>query len=376
MRKKKKTKKILCVIALATLFFICAGTAFAEDSADTDSTYEESLEEIKRQLPDSVARYLDDSDTRNENGVINGFLGVINGILSDFRGLLRDPLRLFGLVCAVLIICAAAGVLGRQDSRIPSRGTVALVGSLAISGAVSAVVMTAVQSAISTIETAGQFVNGFIPVYAGLLVSSGQVTSAAMFSGGILGAATVASSVITNFVRPITGVILGLSIVSGINDNGMTVLADGLRKTIMWVMGIVASLFVGLMGLQGMVSKQTDNLALRTTRYLVGSSIPVIGSSVSEAVSTVSGSFQVIRATVGSAGIIALCGVFLPEILRLILCSMAMSLAAGVGEIVGTPGLARSIRTVKGAVDIITAVMSFYFIALAACTAIMISTGG
>ena len=365
----------MCVAILLILFAMCGGVAFAEDGSDPDSVYDESLEEIKRQLPDSVASYLDNSDTRDQNGVINGFLDILNGILSDFTGLLRDPLRLFGLVCAILIVCAAAGVFGRQDGRIPTRGAVSLVGSLAISGAVSAVVMTAVQSAIGTITTAEQFVNGFIPVYAGLLVSSGQITSAAMFSGGILGAATVASSVITSFVRPVTGVMLGLAIVSGVNDNGMTTLATGMRKTVMWVMGVVASLFVGLIGLQGMVTKQTDNMALRTTRYLVGSSIPVIGSSVSEAVSTVSGSFQVIRATVGSAGIIALCGIFLPEMIRLILCSLAMSMAAGIGEMVGTPALSRSIRTVKSAVDIITAIMSFYFIALAACTAIMIKSG-
>jgi len=368
----RKAVKILIISLILVALF--SGTAFADENTD-DELYRESIDEISKQLPDSVSKYLD-GDMGAENGVVDSFLGIINDILGNFGNTIKDPVKLFGLLCAVMVLCAAAGFYTNSDSRIMSENTVSLVGSLAVAGVISTVIMTAVNSAISTIELSEQFVMGFIPVFAGLIVSSGQITSAALFGAGILAAANAASSVITTFVKPLTGVMLGLSLVSGIDDNGMVSVVNGMKKSAMWVMGIVTSLFVGIMGLQKMVTAQNDNLAVRTTKYLVGSSLPVIGSSVSEAVATVSGSFKVIRATVGSAGIIALCGIFLPELIKLLLCSTALSFSATVGDVIGIKNLSRSIRSIKGAIDIITAVLSFYFIALTMCTAIMISAGG
>lgn len=365
-------KKMMCIALLLAAF---SGTAFAAGETDIDAAYDQSIQEISDALPDSVAKYLDDGDTRQEAGVINGFLGVLNGIFGDFTSLLKDPLKLFGMTCAVLVICTAAGLYAKPEKKLTSDSTVSLIGSLAISGAVSTVVLTAVNSAITSVELAEQFVTGFIPVFAGILVSSGQITSAAMFSAGILAATGAASSIITLFVKPLTGVMLGLALVSGAYDNGMLSVVTGIKKTVMWVIGAITTLFVGLMGLQSMVSGQTDNMALRTTKYLVGSSVPIIGSAVSEAVATVSGSFKVIRATVGSAGIIALCGIFLPELIKLILCSVALSLSATVGDVIGVKNLSNSVRAVKGAIDIVTAMLSFYFIALAVCVAIMINAG-
>lgn len=368
-------RKWICAVLL--LLILPVGPVFAaEATADGETIYQENMDQIIEQLPDSVAQYLEADEMRQEGSVINAFLSVVNNILGDFKTMVKDPVMVFGMLCAVLVLCAAASFYTQSNTKLSADATVTVVGALAVSGTVSAVILTAVNAALDTVAIAEQFVAGFIPVFAGIMVSSGQITSAAMWSAGLLGAAGAASSVISLFIKPLTGVMLGLSLVSGIHDSGMTSAVTGIKKTVMWVLGIVTSLFVGLMGLQGAVSAQSDNLALRTTKYLVGSSIPVIGSSVSEAVTTVSSSFQVIRGTVGSAGIITLCGIFLPELVRLLLCSVAMSFAATVGDMIGSANLARSIRSVRAAIDIITAVLSFYFIALSVCTAIMINAGG
>ena len=364
------------ILLIMLLLVVLGSTAYAAENSDADEVYEQSIEEIKRALPDSVSQYLDEGDTREEAGVINSFIGVLNDILGDLGSTIKAPLRLFGVITAVLLLCSAAGFFTKNDKLEPDNAAVSLVGSLAISGAMSFAVVTAVDAAISAAELAEQFIAGFIPVFAGLMVSSGQITSAAVLSSAILGAAAAASSVITLFVKPLTGIIMGLALVSGVNDSGLYSVADGIKKTVMWVMGIISSVFVGLMGLQGTVSGQSDNLTMRTTKYLVGSSIPIIGSAVSEAVATVSYSFKIIKATVGAAGIVALCGIFLPEIIQLVLCSAAMSFSAIIGDVIGMPNLARSVRAVKGAIDIMTAILAFYFVALAVCTAIMIKTGG
>lgn len=365
------------VLLVLLLLLGASGIVYAAEST-TDDIYEQSMDEMSDSLPDSARQYLYGEDMRAEGGVFNAFLRLVNSILGDWKSIAADPLRLFGMLCTVMVLCAAAGYYSGENGKLGGGGDPALsvVGSLAISAAVSGIVAGAVSAALETVHAAETFVTGFVPVYTGILISSGQLSTAAIYGAGIVAATTVASSVVTLIIRPLAGVLLGLAIVSGIQDSGLTALSEGIQKTVNWGLGIVVSLFVGLMGLQSSVSAHSDNLAIRTTRYLVGNSIPVIGSSVSEAVGTVTASFKVIRGTVGSGGILALCAIFLPPLLRLLLCSVSLSVSALVGEVMGVGNLSRSIRAVRSAIGIVIAVLAFYFMALAMCTAIMINSGG
>ncbi len=365
-------KKTAIIILLLTLLFALS-PRLVYASSDMDQMLEEQLADISDVLPNSVSDYLDDKSILDSGNILYGFLAVVRDFTGNLGGYLQNPLQLFGILCAIMICCAIGQHL-LPDNK-PVETVVNIAGALAVSVALTGVINNSVADAFRIVELSESFTSGFIPVFSGIIISTGHVSGAALYGAGIVAAATAVSSIITVFIKPMTGVLLGLAVVSGLQDQGIRSVITGIKRVLIWIMGILTSLFIGLVGLQSLVSAQSDNLALRTTKYLVGSSIPIIGSSVSEAAGTVTNSLRVIKATVGSVGILSLLALFLPVIAQLLLVSLSMSLAAVSGEALGADTIAGVIRSVKSVIEIMVALVVFYFIALVICTAIMIQVG-
>ena len=91
------------------------------------------------------------------------------------------------------------------------------------------------------------------------------------------------------------------------------------RKVTTWTLGLLMSVFLGVLSMQNLISGSTDTAAAKTTRYVLSNFVPVVGSAVSDAYATVRGSLQILRSTTGVLGIMALCLLFLPPLLQLLL---------------------------------------------------------
>ena len=79
-----------------------------------------------------------------------------------------------------------------------------------------------------------------------------------------------------------------MTLVSAINPSlDLGSLAESVKKLVIWVLGIVMTLFTGLLSIQSFAGAAADNLSARAVKFAASSFIPVIGGSVSEAYSAV-----------------------------------------------------------------------------------------
>ena len=74
------------------------------------------------------------------------------------------------------------------------------------------------------------------------------------------------------------------------------------------------------------MTKRRSGLALRTARFAAGSFLPVVGSSIGEALRTVAGSVQYLRGAVGVGGILIVFFAFLPTFLSVFLTRLTLQL--------------------------------------------------
>ncbi len=59
----------------------------------------------------------------------------------------------------------------------------------------------------------------------------------------------------------------------------ITSAASSLKSLVTWAMGLLLSIFVGLLSIQSVVASGADSVTAKTAKFLIGSFIPVVGSS-------------------------------------------------------------------------------------------------
>ena len=104
-------------------------------------------------------------------------------------------------------------------------------------------------------------------------------------------------------------------------------LQRSVKKAVTVGLGLIMTVFTGLMTIQGMAGASADNVSSKAIRFAASSFIPIIGSSVS--------SLGVIRTSVGSIGIIVLFIIILRPLISVIAVKFAIFLAKCVNEIFG-----------------------------------------
>jgi stage III sporulation protein AE len=136
----------------------------------------------------------------------------------------------------------------------------------------------------------------------------------------LLGACEIISFLASFVVLPLMGGYLALSISSAVsplvNRQGVV---ESVKKLSMWIMSLLSTLFIGVLGIQTAVNSAKDSVSLRTAKFILGTSVPVAGGVLSEAVSTISTSMGLLRSSIGIYGIVALGFILLPIVVEIIL---------------------------------------------------------
>lgn len=104
---------------------------------------------------------------------------------------------------------------------------------------------------------------------------------------------------------------------------------DGfLRSLCKWIMGLFSTLYVGVIAVSGIAGSGLDSLFLRTAKFTLDKSIPVVGSAVSGTVDIARSCAIVIKNGAGMAMVLLILGYVLLPILRLAVTGLLLRLSA------------------------------------------------
>lgn len=87
-------------------------------------------------------------------------------------------------------------------------------------------------------------------------------------------------NIIQAFVIPLVLILTSLVIISKISDKvQINKLSKFLKSGIVGFLGIILTIFVGVVSLEGTLSSSVDGITAKTTKAVVSSAIPVVGKS-------------------------------------------------------------------------------------------------
>lgn len=279
---------------------------------------------------------------------------------------LRELFSLFAavLLCAMLVSLS----VGKELSKIYGVLTV-----LAITLTLSRPVLGCVSQCLECIRSCSMFLLGFVPVFASLAAASGTVAASGAYCALVMAAAQVASQLASLFFLPLAQCYMLLSLSGSIcQNNGIILLCSAVKKFINWSLAAVMAGFSGVLALQNALCAASDGAVASTARFLVGTFVPVVGSAIADAFSAVQGSVGVIKAGVGSFGIVVAALIFFPLLAKLFFLRLVVFSARVFGETLSANQAVGMLNGFSNLLSIITAVVISMLVLSVVSTAIML----
>ena len=230
---------------------------------------------------------------------------------------IKEPLKCAGSVLAVMLLIAVANTF---EGFAPFNNTASYIFTLCSVTAILLPMFSLIESAASAIKGISVLMDGFIPIYAGILTVGGKTATATGMSFLLTFAAGAVGSLSAFVIVPLMSCYLGVAVVSGIMPIGaINRLGDGIKKAAMWILSFILTLFIGILSIQATVNKAADNLGLKTVKFMIGSFVPVAGGALSETLGTLIGSVGLLKSSVGMFAVIAIAAMILPVVIELLI---------------------------------------------------------
>lgn len=175
------------------------------------------------------------------------------------------------------------------------------------------------------------FINVLMPLLLTLMMYTGSIATTSLLEPIILFAINFIANLIKNILIPIVLIIVVFSIISKISEKmQIEKLSKFLKSSVVWVLGIVLTIFVGVVSLEGTLSSSVDGITAKTAKTAVSTIIPVVGKVLGDVVDSVLGCGIILKNAIGLIGVIIVIGICITPIIKIATMCIMYSLASAV----------------------------------------------
>ena len=296
-----------------------------KDSLKISSFIEEAQKYTKEIFPDID---MDNLLSSAINGNIDNN-GIFKGIFNLFGKEVKDTIKILASILIIIVIHSifktVSENLGNQSiSQITYYVQYILIVTILMANFTEIIAMTR-----DTIQNLVGFMNSLIPILITLMITTGSIVSANVVQPLLLFAISFIGNMITTIILPIVLVSTVLGIISQISSKiQIDKLAKFFNSSVVWVLGVILTIFVGMLSLEGTLSSGVDGLTAKTTKAAVSNFIPVVGKVLGDSIDTVLGCASILKNAVGIVGVVVVIGICITPIVKLTVLSVLYYLAS------------------------------------------------
>ena len=357
-------KKIFCIVILSMLFF--PQIVFAEESTESEIFQEQQSEfKIKDFLKETkkyTSKFLENIDISEifknaTKGKIDNkkiFGKILNLLGKEVKGTLKTLISILIIVLIhSLLKSITDGLEHKEVSKIIYYVEYILIVTIIMSS--FSEILDSVKNSITDLIG---FSQSLIPLLITLMLYTGSITTSSVLEPILLFLIQFIANLIQNLILPVVSIIVVLIVISKISERiQITKLAKFMNTSIVWFLGIVLTLFVGVMSLEGTLTASVDGITAKTTKAAVSNLIPVVGKILGDSVDTVLGCGVVLKNAVGVVGVIVIIGICLLPIIKLATFSIMYSILSCVIEPLADEKIVKLIEEMSGIFKLLLAIL-------------------
>lgn len=350
-------KKIILSLILLLFASIFNNKAFAMQ-ANTDQILEEQKEtfgisDFIKETEKYGGEFLEDIDISEMlNDALTGKI--------DNNKIYKKVLNIFGTeinqsivtLISVLIIVVIHSILKSISDNLEN-GNVAKIIYYVQYILIVSIIMANFTEIIALIkETASNlvgFMNALVPILITLMTFTGSAVTGGFIQPIILFMINFIGNIIQTVLIPFVLIIAVLSIVTKISDKvQITKITKFFKSSITWFLGIILTIFVGVLSLEGTLSSSIDGITAKTAKAVVSNIIPVVGKFLGDAVDSVLGCGLILKNALGVVGIIVIIGICVVPVMKLGVLTLIYNLAAAIIEPVSDEKIVKLLEEMGG----------------------------
>lgn len=335
-------KKVLyTIVGVIILFFITS------DIYGVDDNKSNVTEEIKENFGlsaylDSIGECIQEANISEFN--ISDFSNdLISGRGIGYNKIFQNIISLLGKeifislksAILILIIILLMAILNGINENSQILNIVYLVCFIAIASITIGNFTQIISMFKNTSDILSKIVQIVSPFLIAILIGTGAITSTGLIQPLILFMASLIGVIITCIIIPCISVSVALNVISSMSDNfKFNELSKMFSKCAIWIIGIVLTLFLGILSLETTLSASVDSLTVNVTQAAFSNFIPVVGKFFSDSLETVIGTSKIIGKAGGVVGIVSMIVISSVPIIKIASVCIVYYLLAAISEIV------------------------------------------
>lgn len=375
----EKKRRWAAVLLALFLFITPAWGAEAYDYRERMEDFfdESGAESLTDKLPEETKGLLDRLGLEGITDMVKNFTPQKLGsaLLDAVKSSVKAPARMLVSLVGVLILCAMLESFGSSFASVGVEAVFGVVVTVFISGIIIDPIVACVVDARAVIQDHALFILTFIPVLSGVVTASGQPMTGAAYNLLVFWMCQLTARLVTAVFLPLLCCYLALSLTAVVCPRlKLEGFIGGIKTFVTWSLGLILTVFIGLLTVQSVVASGGDTIAAKTTKFFIGSMIPVVGGPLSDLFSAAQGCIQLVKGTLGAFGVLATALAFLPVLVRNGVWYLTISLGGLVSDLLGLPQITRLLKSLSSAVGIILAVLLYDALLIIISTTLLIVT--
>ena len=382
LRKRSSIFVIVLIIFVSSFFGSYTIDGFEPFCVTYAQSEEKSLEE---ELKTEIGEELDEIDFGDleiyvgnlENSVKEMFSGgfrakvesLISGdfvtgdsFLASVFALLYDGILDFlPIVASIIAVSILGGMVGNLKPTTGGKSIGNIVHFVTYGIVIvflGATLVELISLTTKTLSTLKGLMDLIFPVLLTLLTAVGGSVSVGLYQPAIALLSNIFISFTTYFLMPVFIFSIVFSIVGNLSNSiKLDKFVSFLQGLFKWSIGLLFTLFLGFVTIQGISASAVDGLSIRTAKYTIRSYVPIVGGYVSDGLSIIMASGMLIKNAVGTAGLLLILFSVISPVISLVLFMFSLRFMAGIIEPIGDRKTANFVTDISKSMSMLIALI-------------------
>jgi stage III sporulation protein AE len=321
----------------------------------TVSVQADELGELRRALPGSVERQIENSPLQTGTDFTAGISKILKIQKRSARKILYRRLRGCVLILMAVLLCGTVdGFSQSLDEKRRFWNLMPMAGAASVTLLSAGSVDSLMGLGVETMEQINTFSKVLLPSLAAAAAAGGAVGTAAVQQTTAVFFADLLMELISRLLLPMVYLYIGMLTAGAmLGQSRLNLLAEELRKIIVWVLSGALLLFTFYLTAVHIISGTADSTAVRAAKAAISGSIPVVGGILAEASETVLAGAGMLKNSIGVFGMLAVLMLCAGPFLEIGIQYLLYKLTALFAGIMGTEELSRLINGLGNAFGLI-----------------------
>ncbi len=368
-------KVIFCVFLIILLFLTPTSLAIEEQTLNREKE-KLGVEEFVENSESYKGEFWEDVNIKDIlNDAISG--EVDNNTLLDkvFSLFGKEFLSSFKTIVTILVIIVIHSILKSISDNLENDGISKLIFYVQFILIVT-IVMTNFSSIIQMVRDTCTnliaFMNMLVPLLISLMLYTGNIQAGGILEPIILFMINFVGNIIQGVILPLVIISASIVVVSKLSDEvQINKLAKFLQSGVVWFLGIILTIFVGVVSLEGTLANNVDSVTAKATKNVVSTAVPIVGKILGDATETVLGCGMILKNAVGLVGVLIILGLCVVPILKMATLTISYKLLASICQPIADKKIVSLIEQIGDIFKIFLAILTAISVMLIIGTALV-----